>query len=118
MASDAGARGIILQWQREGLAKCSALNCEELANCYAREVGLLSMPSDRKLQLLQLVCQALREEKSRTLETTADGPALTELTRVLNEQQNRPLADAILKEGASTCTIDDRGKPGAASRLQ
>lgn len=114
LASHDGARGIIVQLQREGLEKCTALECEDFAVCYAREVGLLSLPLDEKHRLFQLVCEALWEEESRTLETEEDGPKLMELYKALEELQNPPLAAAIVQEGKAMCASEERVKPGGS----
>ncbi len=109
-ASNDVARGTVLQVHREVLTRCSALNCEEFTDCFG-EVGLLYLPYKNKQQLLNLVCEAVREAQSRTLGEKAAGPKVTQLANAFEELRNPPLAEAILEEGISTCISEDSENP-------
>ncbi len=112
------ALAVMLALTSAGLAKCRSLACDDFEACYKRELGFSSLTAKQKRELLQLVCEAVREQRDPA------GPKMEEAVRALNELrapnglQSLPLGDEILHEALSKCATDDGAKPGTAGRVQ
>lgn len=90
--------------------KCQSLVCDDFANCFDREAGLLAMPPDEDRRVLRLVCEAIQQEQTSS--------KWTEMERALKELQNPALAGALLEEGRQTCRVTNGTEPRTGNRVR